>query len=283
MPRRIYIYRDDGLWEAYNLMSTIGSYVMGARLPLPPRRDREERQRAACGQRPLAGRHARVVHDLAAAAAQLRRRSVRDERAPALRPAPPAARAESDEDRPRARPVPAPALLAGRRDRGGARGRQRGAGARPGALGRRPRRAAAPRRRPGRGARRLPAARRARGHGRGPDARRDRHRWPRRLDGQRWSMAMRRSRGRCACVIARDPRDVAARRGAAARPLARLRDAHEAADHVAAARHGRGRDVRQRRRAGPAASSSRRCWPASPSPAAAQARSTTSSTGTSTG
>lgn len=29
MPRRVYTYRDDGLWEAYNLISTIGSYVMG--------------------------------------------------------------------------------------------------------------------------------------------------------------------------------------------------------------------------------------------------------------
>jgi heme/copper-type cytochrome/quinol oxidase subunit 1 len=29
MPRRIYTYRDDGLWEAYNMLSTIGSYVMG--------------------------------------------------------------------------------------------------------------------------------------------------------------------------------------------------------------------------------------------------------------
>ena len=29
MPRRIYTYRDDGRWEAYNLTSTIGSYVMG--------------------------------------------------------------------------------------------------------------------------------------------------------------------------------------------------------------------------------------------------------------
>jgi len=28
MPRRIYTYRDDGLWHAYNLISTIGSYVM---------------------------------------------------------------------------------------------------------------------------------------------------------------------------------------------------------------------------------------------------------------
>jgi cytochrome c oxidase subunit I len=29
MPRRVYMYRDDGLWEAYNILSTIGSYVMG--------------------------------------------------------------------------------------------------------------------------------------------------------------------------------------------------------------------------------------------------------------
>jgi cytochrome c oxidase subunit 1 len=29
MPRRIYTYRDDGLWEGYNMVSSIGSYVMG--------------------------------------------------------------------------------------------------------------------------------------------------------------------------------------------------------------------------------------------------------------
>ena len=39
----------------------------------------------------MAARHARVVHDLAAAAAQLRRGAVRDERAAAARPAPQAA------------------------------------------------------------------------------------------------------------------------------------------------------------------------------------------------
>ena len=32
MPRRIYTYQEGGLWEAYNLASTIGSYVMGAGL-----------------------------------------------------------------------------------------------------------------------------------------------------------------------------------------------------------------------------------------------------------
>ena len=30
MPRRIYTYHEGGLWEAYNLISTIGSYLMGA-------------------------------------------------------------------------------------------------------------------------------------------------------------------------------------------------------------------------------------------------------------
>jgi heme/copper-type cytochrome/quinol oxidase subunit 1 len=29
MPRRVYTYHHGGLWEAYNLISTIGSYVMG--------------------------------------------------------------------------------------------------------------------------------------------------------------------------------------------------------------------------------------------------------------
>jgi heme/copper-type cytochrome/quinol oxidase subunit 1 len=29
MPRRVYTYRDDDLWAAYNLISTMGSYVMG--------------------------------------------------------------------------------------------------------------------------------------------------------------------------------------------------------------------------------------------------------------
>ena len=32
MPRRIYTYQEGGLWEAYNLASTVGSYVMGAGL-----------------------------------------------------------------------------------------------------------------------------------------------------------------------------------------------------------------------------------------------------------
>src|SRR5581483_702799 len=43
---------------------------------------------AARRQRPVAGRHARVVHDLAAAGLELRLRALRDERAAAARPAP---------------------------------------------------------------------------------------------------------------------------------------------------------------------------------------------------
>ena len=30
MPRRVYTYHAHGLWEAYNMASTIGSYVMAA-------------------------------------------------------------------------------------------------------------------------------------------------------------------------------------------------------------------------------------------------------------
>ena len=100
MPRRIWTYHHGGLWEAYNLISTIGSGIMaigmldlrsstsGARSIIrqgPPR-----------GQRPVARRHARVVHDLAAAAAQLRHGPVRHERAAAARPAPPRSRRRHD-------------------------------------------------------------------------------------------------------------------------------------------------------------------------------------------
>ena len=68
MPRRVYTYQAHGLWEAYNLASTIGSFVMAVGMLVfvanvvktiahrPPRR-----------QRPVARRHARVVHDVTAA------------------------------------------------------------------------------------------------------------------------------------------------------------------------------------------------------------------------
>ena len=58
MPRRVYTYRDDGLWEAYNLASTIGSYVMGLGMLCPARRDREE-QATAGGRATTRGRPTR--------------------------------------------------------------------------------------------------------------------------------------------------------------------------------------------------------------------------------
>ena len=91
MPRRVYTYRDDGLWEAYNLVSTIGSYVMGVGMLCFLVAIVKSRNGRRAGNDPWQRGHARVVHDLAAAAAQLRRRAVRDERAAALRPAAPAA------------------------------------------------------------------------------------------------------------------------------------------------------------------------------------------------
>ena len=83
----IYTYSNES-WEGYNLASTIGSYVMAiAILLFVVNVLKTTAQRAARRQRPVAGGHARVVHDLAAAAAQLRRGAVRDERETALRPA----------------------------------------------------------------------------------------------------------------------------------------------------------------------------------------------------
>ena len=93
MPRRIYTYSHGGLWEWYNLISTIGSGIMALGILVfvvnVVRTARVGRPRR---ERPVARGHARVVHDLAAAAAQLRPRPVRDERAAAARPAPAARR-----------------------------------------------------------------------------------------------------------------------------------------------------------------------------------------------
>ena len=96
----------------------------------------------------------------------------------------------------------------------------------------------------------------------------------RRLDGQPLVDGLHVAAAGAACGIARDLVVLAARRGAAARPLARLRDATKPrimslllVTGAAGMFVGAG--------AGPAASSSRRCWSASRSPAAARARSTT--------
>ena len=98
--------------------------------------------------------------------------------------------------------------------------------------------------------------RRARAH-----APRDRDGRPRRLGGRRgWAMAVHvAAAGACPRRVARHARRVVPGRAAAVRPLARLRDADEAADHVAAPRDGRRRDVRRRGRLAAARSSSRRC------------------------
>ena len=78
-----------GCGSGYNLMSTIGSGVMSARDPrLRRQRDPDGEGRGAGGQRPLARRHARVVHVLAAAAGELHRAgTVRVEPPAATRPA----------------------------------------------------------------------------------------------------------------------------------------------------------------------------------------------------
>ena len=69
MPRRVYTYTDTGLIQDYNLVSTIGSWIMGVGFLLLFWNIRAHAQaRQGRGQRPLARRHARVVHDLAAAA-----------------------------------------------------------------------------------------------------------------------------------------------------------------------------------------------------------------------
>ena len=89
MQRRIYTYDRGGLFEWYNLVSSIGALPHGRRDPrLPRQRSEELAQRPARRQRPVAGRHARVVHHLAAAAAQLRQGALRLEPAAAARSAP---------------------------------------------------------------------------------------------------------------------------------------------------------------------------------------------------
>ena len=73
MPRRVYTYQAHGLWEVYNMISTIGSFVMAVgMLVFVVNVVQDDAQRPARRQRPVARRHARVVHDLAAAAVELR-------------------------------------------------------------------------------------------------------------------------------------------------------------------------------------------------------------------
>ena len=90
MPRRIYNYRDT------DLLGGVQPDLDGRLVHHGRRHPDIHRQRvlvaqgagAAGAERPVAGGHARVVHDLAAAAAQLRQGPIRDEREAASRPAP---------------------------------------------------------------------------------------------------------------------------------------------------------------------------------------------------
>ena len=226
------------------------------------------RARAAQGrprrQRPLARRHARVVHDLAAATAELRQRPVRDERAAVARPA---------------------AAARGGRRRDGDRART---GSRLAARCRRSSRQA------GRCSRSSPAPR--------ASARRtgcSRRSWLRRSprsscrpgtrtggSSRRRSSPPRCSRGAAAVPAPHAHSGLAAfalaalvvvvraelprRARAAARLVARLRGADEAADHVAPAHHRLLRDDRRARAAGPERDSRSPRWSGSPSPAAAR-------------
>ena len=86
MPRRIYTYEDTGMLAGVQPDLDDRLVHHGTRHPAV-RLDRlEVAERPARGQRPVARRHARVVHDLTAATAQLRHRPVRDERPASERP-----------------------------------------------------------------------------------------------------------------------------------------------------------------------------------------------------
>ena len=65
-------FEEHGSTAAYNMISTIGAFTTAVGVLCFLARGRARLEGQAGRQRPVAGRHARVVHDLAAAAAQLR-------------------------------------------------------------------------------------------------------------------------------------------------------------------------------------------------------------------
>ena len=88
MPRRIYTYQEHGLWQAYNLISSIGSGSDGDRDSGVRRQRRADvTQGRARRERSLAGRHARVVHHVTPAVAELRDVALHHKRAAHPRPA----------------------------------------------------------------------------------------------------------------------------------------------------------------------------------------------------
>ena len=78
MPRRVYEYSDVGHLELYNLISTIGSFILGAGILVTVVNVvRSSKHGVVAGPDPWKAQHARVVHDVAAAGQQLRRRPAR--------------------------------------------------------------------------------------------------------------------------------------------------------------------------------------------------------------
>ena len=73
MPRRVYEYDNVGNLALYNLISTIGSFVLAVGRDRDDRQRRTQRQIRRDGRPgPMEGEHARVVHELPAAGQQLR-------------------------------------------------------------------------------------------------------------------------------------------------------------------------------------------------------------------
>ena len=78
MPRRIFEYQADAGWHVYNLISTIGAFIIALGVLITIINVvRSLKHGAIAGPGPVEGEHARVVHALAAAGAQLRRRPAR--------------------------------------------------------------------------------------------------------------------------------------------------------------------------------------------------------------
>ena len=74
MPRRVYEYDNVGHLALYNLISTVGSFILAAGVVGDDhQRVAQPQSRSDRRTRPVEGEHARVVHALAAAGQQLRR------------------------------------------------------------------------------------------------------------------------------------------------------------------------------------------------------------------
>ena len=87
MTRRVYTYPSDAGWSTYNLIESVGGFVLAAGLVADRVQPRlEPRQGAAVRTRSFLRRHARVDDGLAAAALQLRRHPARVEPVPELGP-----------------------------------------------------------------------------------------------------------------------------------------------------------------------------------------------------